>query len=128
MRHASDEGLRISTFSCVHRRRPSTVTASIVGDNGASRLSWKPLAFTGKKLTLNFSTSAAGSIRVELQRPDGKPIPGFSLADCQEVFDDELERTITWKGGSDLSKLSGQPIRLRFALRDADLFSFQFGE
>ncbi|MFO1020045.1 MAG: hypothetical protein U0903_05040 [Planctomycetales bacterium] len=30
--------------------------------------------FSGKKLTLNFATSAAGGIRVELQQPDGKPI------------------------------------------------------
>ena len=42
------------------------------------------------KLTLNFSTSAAGGVRVELQAPDGQPIPGFALADCQEVFGDEI--------------------------------------
>ncbi|MBC8876509.1 MAG: hypothetical protein H8E44_44340 [Planctomycetes bacterium] len=88
----------------------------------------KPLTFTGKKLTLNFSTSAAGSIRVELQKPDGQPIPGFSLADCQEVFGDELERTVTWKSGSDLAELVSQPVRLRFVLRDADLYSLQFTE
>lgn len=88
----------------------------------------KPLTFAGKRLTLNFSTSAAGGIRVELQQPDGKPIPGFSLADCQEVFGDELERTVTWSGGSDLGKVAGQAVRLRFALRDADLFAFQFVE
>ena len=54
--------------------------------------------------------------------------PGFSLADCQDVFGDELERTVTWKGGSDVGKLAGQPVRVRFALRDADLFSFRFAE
>jgi hypothetical protein len=86
----------------------------------------KPLTFTGNTLTLNFSTSAAGSIRVELQQPDGQPIPGFSLSDCQEVFGDELQRTISWAGGSDLGSLAGQPLRLRFTLSDADLFSFQF--
>lgn len=88
----------------------------------------KPLKFDGKRLTVNFSTSAAGGIRVELQTPDGEPIPGFSLDDCQEVFGDELERTVSWAGGSDVASLSGQPVRLRFALRDADLFSFQFTE
>ena len=86
----------------------------------------KPLVFGGKELTLNFSTSAAGDVRVELQWPDGQPIPGFSLDDCQEVFGDELERTVTWKDGSDVGKLAGQPVRLRFALRDADLYAFQF--
>jgi hypothetical protein len=88
----------------------------------------KPLTFSGKKLSLNFSTSAAGGICVELQQPDGQPISGFCLADCQEVFGDELERTVSWSGGSGLEELSGKPVRLRFVLRDADLFSFRFGE
>ena len=47
--------------------------------------------------------------------------------DCPEVFGDELERPVSW-GAADLDKLSGRPVRLRFALRDADLFSFQFSE
>lgn len=88
----------------------------------------KPLTFTGNRLTLNFSTSAAGSIRVELQNPDGKPIPGFSLADCPEIFGDELDRPVAWKGEGNLGDLAGQPVRIRFAMRDADLFSFKFGE
>ncbi len=82
--------------------------------------------FSGKELTLNFSTSAAGGIRVELQKPDGQPIRGFSAADCREVFGDELERTVTWNSGSDLGELAGQPVRLRFVLRDADLYSIRF--
>lgn len=86
----------------------------------------KPLTFDGTKLTLNFSTSAAGSVRVELQDPQGKPIPGFSLADCQDVFGDEIERTVSWKDNPDLGKLAGRPVRLRFALRDADLYAYQF--
>ncbi len=88
----------------------------------------RPVVFDGKRLTLNFSTSAAGSIRVELQRPDGKPIPGFALADSHEVFGDELERTVTWRVGKDLAQVAGQPIRMRFEMRDADLYSLRFVE
>ena len=87
----------------------------------------KPLKFAGKRLELNFSTSAAGDIRVEIQGPDGQALPGFSLADCEEVFGDELARTVSW-GDGELGKLAGRPVRLRFALRDADLFSFRFCE
>ena len=87
----------------------------------------KPLKFAGKSLNINFSTSAAGGIRVEVQDVDGKPIPGFALADCPEVFGDELQRTVSW-GDADVGKMAGQPVRLRFVLRDADLFSFQFSE
>ena len=86
----------------------------------------KLVTFRGDRLILNFSTSAAGTIRVEIQDADGKPIPGFALADCSEVFGDTLERTVTWKQGADVSKLAGQPVRLHFTLSDADLFSFRF--
>ncbi len=86
----------------------------------------KPITFTGSKLALNFSTSAAGSVRVEIQDVEGKPLPGFSLADCEETFGDAIERTVVWKGGRDVSALAGKPIRLRFALKDADLFAYQF--
>jgi len=86
----------------------------------------KPITFQGGRLAVNFSTSAAGAIRVEIQDADGKPIEGFSLADSSEVFGDDLERTVTWKGGADVSKLAGRPVRLRFTLGDADLYAFQF--
>lgn len=88
----------------------------------------RPLKFSGGRLTLNFASSAAGDIRVEILDPEGKPRPDFQLDNCQPIFGDSLERTVIWKGGSDVSKLAGQPVRLRFALRDADLFSFQFHE
>jgi hypothetical protein len=86
----------------------------------------KPITFQGGRLTLNFSTSAAGVIRVEIQDAHGKPLPGFALNDCSEVFGDDLQRTVTWKHGSDVGKLAGRPVRLRFTLSDADLYSFQF--
>jgi len=86
----------------------------------------KPIRFNGKRLTLNYSSSAAGSVRIEIQDADGKPIPGFRLGDAQELYGDSLEQTAFWKSGSDVSKLSGQAVRLRFVLRDADVFSFQF--
>ncbi len=86
----------------------------------------KPLLFDGGKLVMNFSTSAAGSIRVEIQDAAGKPIKGFALPDCPEIFGDSIEQAIAWKNGADVSKLAGKPIRLRFVLSDADLYAFRF--
>jgi hypothetical protein len=86
----------------------------------------KPIVFGGKQLVLNFSTSAAGSIRVELQAADENPIEGFALTDCQEVFGDALDRPVTWAERSDVGKLAGRPIRLRFVMKDADLYSIRF--
>lgn len=86
----------------------------------------KPLKFSGRELSLNYSTSAAGSVRVEIQDAAGSPCPGFSLADCPELIGDEIHRVVRWGNGSDVSGLAGQPVRLRFVLRDADLFAIQF--
>lgn len=100
--------------------------ASVTAPLSGGELVTKPLRFKGSRLAINFSTSAAGSIRVEIQDADGKPVPGFTLADCHEQFGDELARIVAWKSGADVSGLSGKPIRLKFALKDADLYSFQF--
>ena len=86
----------------------------------------KPLVFKGTELELNFSTSIAGSIRVEMQTDYGTPIEGFALANCPEIFGDTLERVVSWKGGSDVSKLAGKPVRLRLVMKDADLYSIRF--
>jgi len=82
--------------------------------------------FDGEKLILNLATSAAGSPRVELQEAEGRPIPGYTLDDCHEIFGDSLERAVAWKGGEDVSALSGKPIRLRFVIKEADLYRFRF--
>lgn len=86
----------------------------------------KPLRFSGQRLTLNYATSAAGSVQVELQDADGKPIPGFTLADAPETFGDKIDVPFAWKSGADVSSLAGKTVRLRFILRDADIYSYRF--
>jgi hypothetical protein len=86
----------------------------------------KPFFFSGKELEINYSTAAAGDIQIEIQDIDGKPINGFSISDCQLLIGNELARTVSWTGGSDLSKLVSRPIRLRIHMKDADLFSMRF--
>ena len=86
----------------------------------------RPLLFEGSRLQINTATSAAGAIRVALVDGRGEAIPGFSVEDSCEIFGDEIERTVGWKGGADVGALSGRPVRLRFEMADADLFSFRF--
>lgn len=86
----------------------------------------KPLVFGGDELHINFSTSAAGSVRVEIQDAAGKTISGHALEDSIEMVGDSVERTVRWAHGDDVSNIVGQPVRLRFVLKDADLYSFQF--
>ena len=86
----------------------------------------KPLVFSGRELSLNFSTSAAGGVKVGFEDADGKAISGFSVEDCVTQIGNELDRKVTWKSGTDVSSLAGKPVRLRFSMKDADIFSFEF--
>lgn len=112
-----------------HLRRYSLRTDGFVSVNASydgGELLTKPLIFTGKELTLNFATSAAGSVRVELQDAAGKPLTGFALADSVEKIGNDLDRVVRWKSGTDVSALAGTPIRLRLALKDADVYALRF--
>jgi hypothetical protein len=86
----------------------------------------RPLIFTGDRLVLNYSTSAAGSLRVELLGPDGRPLPGFELATCRELGGDAIDEEVRWLGDEQLESLAGMPIRIRFVMTECDLYSFRF--
>ena len=87
----------------------------------------KPLVFDGDELVVNYSTSAAGSLRVEIQQPDGTPIPEFGLQDCETHVGDTIDGHISWRAGPDLKAWAGRPLRLRFVMTECDLYSFKFG-
>lgn len=88
----------------------------------------KPLIFEGNSLEINYSTSAAGEVRIEVLSDEGRPIEGFTLSQCDAIFGDQISRTVTWGGNADVSRISGKPIKLRFVLKDADLYSFRFDQ
>ncbi len=102
--------------------------ASINAPLSGGELITKPIKFTGTKLEINYSTSAAGRVRVELQDADGKALPGFALDDCLPIYGDDIARFVKWKAGEDVNAFAGKPVRLRFAMEDADLFSLRFRE
>ncbi len=37
-----------------------------------------------------------------------------------------LRKVVTWDGKSDVSRAAGQPVQLRFVMRAAKLYAFQF--
>ncbi len=114
--HLARYSVRLDGFASLH-----------AGYSGGEMQS-KPLRFSGRALEINYATSAAGSLRIELQDDAGRPLPGFTLADSREIIGDEVARTVSWRGATALSALAGRTIRLRIALKDADLFSFRFRE
>ena len=134
--------------------------ASLHGPYAGGQMVTKPLTFEGRHLELNYATSAAGSIRVEVQDQGGRPIPGYTLEECPYIVGNELSRHVGWdpqavrhplpeagapmeamrddgavaykegpvlrEAPSDLGRLAGTPVRLRFVMKDADLFSLRF--
>lgn len=99
---------------------------SVSAPMSGGELVTKPIVFQGGRLAVNFATSAAGGVRIEIQDAAGRPLPGFTLEDCPPIFGDSIERTVAWNGGEGVNSLAGKPVRLRFVLNDADVFSFRF--
>lgn len=106
--------LRIDGFCSIHAK------------SQPGELVTKPLVFSGKTLSLNMGTSAAGFVKVEFCDSSGKPIPGYTLDDCDIIYGDSLDRTVSWNGNEDVSSLVGKPTVLRFVLKEADLYSLVF--
>lgn len=86
----------------------------------------KPFTFSGHELEINYSTSAAGEIRFELQDENGVPVPGFTLDDSDRIIGNEISRIVVWKGKGDLQNLISKKVRLRIRMNDADLYSIRF--
>ncbi len=115
----------------VSQRRYILRTDGFVSVNApynGGRMLTKPFIFDGKHLIINYSTAASGSMRVEVQNSTGESLEGFALADCPEFYGNAIEHIVKWKNGSDLSKLASTPVRLRFVMKDADLFSLRFSD
>ncbi|MDA1018327.1 MAG: hypothetical protein O3A00_28215 [Planctomycetota bacterium] len=86
----------------------------------------KPVTFSGDTLTMNYATHDGGEVRVELLSAAGEPIQGFSAGDSRPFAGDEIRQVVAWKSVAKLTELVGQPVKIRFLLKNADLYSFQF--
>jgi hypothetical protein len=112
--HLRRYALRLDGLAALH--------AGYRGGEAVTRL----LRFSGSRLELNYATSAAGAVRVELQDPSGRPLDGFRLEDAKPLIGDETARHFAWQAGPDVSARAGKDVRVRFVLSDADIYSFRF--
>lgn len=128
----------MSLYVCEHYAQPGNQVrryslrldgfASVRAPHSGGELITKPVVFSGAQLELNYATSAAGSLRVEIRDGDGKPIPGYTLRESVDIFGNRIAGRAAWKHGTDVSPLSGRPVKLRFVMRDADLYSLRFAK
>jgi hypothetical protein len=94
-------------------------------DEGGTLLT-KPFTFTGKRLRLNCVTHDGGSVKVTVADEQGKPIKGFAENAAKPISGDFVDQVVSWKTGTDVSSLAGKVVRLRFHLKNADLYSLRF--
>ena len=95
---------------------------SINADEKGGTMTTRALLFLGDGLVLN-ADAKGGQITVEALDADGKPIPGFGLEASQPLTTDSIRHSLAWKGHKDLHQLQGKPIRLRFHMKNARMFS-----
>lgn len=88
-------------------------------------LTTPPIRFTGRRLELNADASG-GSLLVELLDEQGKPLAGCTKPDADVIQSDLVRVPVRWAVGEDVSRFAGQPVRIRFHMRNCKLYAFQF--
>jgi len=83
-----------------------------------------------RQLKLNYKTEVGGWVRVELipcvgsmLNPQIPAMEGYSFVDCDVLTGDEIEKVVTWKGKSNVARLS-DTLAVRVEMFKATLFSF----
>jgi hypothetical protein len=120
----ADAAKQVGGVGVVRQRLDGFVSAD--ADHNGGWMTTPPVTFRGNRLRLNVDTGSMGTAFVELQDADGRPVPGFALADCEEVAGNFIDQRVHWKGNPDVSALAGKPVRLHFKLKRAKVYAFQF--
>lgn len=105
-------------------RRDGFVSIKAGKDEGS--LTTEPLSFDGKYLFVNADVNGKKSqLAVEILDASGNPIEGYTKKECNSLRNiDSTKSMITWKNHEDLSGFADRPIKIRFYLKDGDLYSF----
>jgi|GEM_PF-278352 len=108
--------IRVDGFASLH-----------AGGEGVGEMLTRPLVYGGRRLEINYATSAAGTMLFALCDEAGNAFDGFSLEDSEMLYGNELAHVVTWRGSeSDLGRFAGRPVRLRVRMQDADLYAIRF--
>jgi len=101
---------------------------SVHGDHHGGGFTTNPFLLEGTNMVLNFATSAAGTLRYEVIDANGNPLPGLGFEQTPPLYGDDIARKIAVQPAkrNERSALAASPLRLRFRLRDADLYSVKF--
>ena len=78
-------------------------------------------------LHVNCSVASSGSLSVEVLDANGVVIPGYEAANCNTIQGDHVDQVVAWGSQTELPA-TADPVRLRFVLQDASLYSFALGD
>jgi hypothetical protein len=92
------------------------------GDDGGT-LTTRTVRFSGGHLFVN-ADAKGGELTVEVLDSKGRVVRKFSRGSCVPVTADKTLQPVRWKGGDDLSKLAGKPVKFRFHMKGARLYAF----
>jgi hypothetical protein len=67
-----------------------------------------------------------GDASVEVLRPDGQPVAGYSAEDCRLSTLDGVAVAVAWRGGRVVPPQAGGHVHLKFNLRNASLYSYRW--
>ena len=99
--------------------------ASLGGGFDGGHVTTKPIVLDGAALKINAKADWHGSVLTEVLDEHSQPLSGYSADDCVPMTEDRVDAEVRWKGESSVGELAGRPVRLRFHLRNAQLFSYQ---
>ncbi|PTN07549.1 hypothetical protein C8N47_11674 [Mangrovibacterium marinum] len=96
---------------------------SMQADQNEGFLTTEKISFDGNHLFVNADVNG-GALLVEVLDEQGKPIKGFTKADCLPIKQaDKTKILVSWKDKK-ISDLKGQAIRLKFYLTNGGLYAF----
>lgn len=90
----------------------------------AGAMTTKLLTADGDLFFANYSTSPTGYIKVAILDENGEEIEGLGEQDAFPLRGDKIDGLVSWKSGQGIAQLRGRKIRIKFILKDADLYSF----
>jgi hypothetical protein len=96
---------------------------SVNATNKKAELITKPLYLSGDNLEVNVNAEK-GELRVGVLDEDCNPLPGLSINDCNPISGDCINAQVNWKNGAGQGKINDLPVRLKFEITNADLYSF----
>jgi hypothetical protein len=100
--------------------------ASIDGGDNPGSVTTRPLQGLRGKLRLNCE-AANGLLQVEVLDANDRVLPGYRRRDFNEPRGDGIDQVVSWHEHAELPENEG-PLKLRFWLKNASLYSFHAGD